>query len=613
MKRIILVAILMGLNWTIARSQSTPEEQDLFSYARSRKSDLQLSCYATAHCINEMFTTPEGRREVLSVLKCNGITKVYLEVCRAGLVLPVSLLSNSINLLKANGFEVAGGIATLPGDNFAKKQEGPLTWCNWQNKKTQDDLREVMKTVAPLFDTFVVDDFLCTSDTSLESKSAKGSQSWSVYRRALLSELQEKVLIQPAKAANPNIKIIIKYPQWYDRFHLFGYDVVTGPELFDQVWAGTETRGQYTQRYGYVQPYEGFINYRWIATLSGKKIGGAWFDYGDCTSEDFIEQAYQSVLAGAKELILFSMYDLLLGHAGNHPLRQKFEELADLSRHISRNGVTGPVAYKPAHSDAGSDLYLMDGIGMLGISLVPASDYPDKEKVLFLPTQAASDKDILAKIKTSLKSGAKLILTTGYLIQSPDGAEIAGMAGVKWPVTSLPFEAEGVLVNEKVLTLKTPLKLEAPLLPAGASVILKVKKGSEQVPFLTRNQQGNIWVMNVHTFSEADFAAVGEVLLSPRPLGLYDIPVEWANIVRTAFQIPGTPVLDAPARVAFQMLTDGSVVLQNYNQEASRIKINLNSGARWKDLFSGKAYTANGNVLELMMPARSRVWLVKER
>ena len=121
-----------------------------------------------------------------------------------------------------NGMEVVGGIATVPGGDFGVKQKGKLGWFNWQNPKTQNDLKEVMQMSAEVFDEFIVDDFLCTADTSDESKVAKGSTSWSQYRRDLLSRLSKEIFMDPAKEVNPKIIMIIKYPQWYDRFHLFG-------------------------------------------------------------------------------------------------------------------------------------------------------------------------------------------------------------------------------------------------------------------------------------------------------------------------------------------------------------------------------------------------------
>ncbi len=576
----------------------------MWSLASARKSDLRLGVYVTAQTVEQLFTTEGGRREAISVLKCNGITKVYLEVYRCGLVISPEVLKTSVALLKRNGFEVVGGIATLPGGEIGIPQQGPLTWLNWQNPRSQNDMRKIMEDTAPIFDTFIVDDFFCTSDTSMESKAAKGERSWSEYRRALLTEVAQKVIINPAKAKNPAIKIIIKYPQWYDRFHLFGYDVSTEPKLFDGVWVGTETRGQYTQRYGFVQPYEGFINYRWISTLAAEKIGGAWFDHGDCTDIDFIEQAWQSVLAGAKELVIFNFDSFISGHPGHHLLRQNFNKLADLANTIASNPVKGVTGYKPANSDAGGDLYLMDYIGMFGISLVPESKYPDNSEVIFLPTQAATDRDILPKIIKSLDKGAKIIMTTGFLVNANGGVQLARLAGVHYCTTTSYKSIESVISEGYNKSLKFPMSMDYEVIPDGAKVLLET---SGKHPFLVQNK--NLFVVNTHTFSQQDFDAVGEVLLCPRQIGLLELPRSWMNTIREAFSTKDEPVLDAISRVSMQQLGDHSFVLHNYNQEATVINLKLPKDGSYVDGFSGKPLPSTGKNMHLDLAPRSRIWV----
>ena len=557
--------------------------------------------------MDQFLTTEAGRREALSILHCNGITKVYIETYRSGLVIPPELIKSTVSFFKENGFEVVGGIATVPGPNFGVAQEGPLAWLNWQNSKTQNDLRKVMEDSAPFFDTFIIDDFLCTADTSLESKAAKGDRSWSEYRRSLLTDLAQSVLINPAKAKNPGIRIIIKYPQSYDRFHLFGYDVATEPKLFDGVWVGTETRGQYTQRYGFVQPYEGFINYRWISTLSGNKIGGAWFDHGDCTDIDFIEQAYQSVLSGAKELVMFNFDSFISGHPGHHLLRQDFEKLADLAKAVAAHPVQGVAGYKPANSDAGGDLYLMDYIGMFGVSLVPVSQYPENSSVIFLPTQAAADRDIVPKIISSLDKGAKIILTTGFLVNANGNEQLARMAGVKLSTNTLRNNYQFTLNNGHTEKLKFPLTTEYQIVPDGSGVLLRT---SDNQPFLVQNK--NLYLINTHTFSQQDFDAVGEVLLCPRQIGLLELPRSWMNMIRSAFRPKDEPVLDAPSRVSMQTLSDHSFVIHNYNQERTVVNITLPESGVFSDGFSHRPIPVNGKGIRLEMEPRSRIWVRRE-
>ncbi len=581
---------------------------DLNAVARLHQDDFRLSVYITAHTVERLLSTEAGRREAVSLMRANGITKVYVEVYRSGLVVSTDLLAFVTNYFKQNGFEVVGGIATVPGKDFGLKQEGPLGWFNWQNSKTQEDLKQVMLGAAPIFDTFIIDDFLCTGDTSLESKAAKGARSWSEYRRALMTDLATTVFIDPARSVNPDITMIIKYPQWYDRFHMHGYDVESGPKLFDKVWVGTETRGQYTQRFGFVQPYEGFVNYRWMASNAGEKIGAAWFDHGDCDQLDFVEQAYQSVLAGAQELVIFNYGSFVNGHPGHHLLRMDFEKLAALAKAIKISPVKGITAYKPPQSDAGGDLYIMDFIGMLGVPLVPVSSYPVKSQTIFLPTQAVADPDIVSKVMTSLDQGARIIMTSGFLANIQDGEELVSKAGITKPII-LPKLAEKIMVDGMIENLSRPLDLEAEYEVHNASIVLEAMAGDKHLPFLTKSTDGQIYVLNTHTFSQADFDAVGEVLLCPRPLGLLELPQSWANTIREAFNEKLKIELNAPTRVTMQTLENGDIVIHNYNKNTVDVALSGMDFNEFFDAFEGQKLVRNNNTVKINMKPRSRVWL----
>jgi hypothetical protein len=608
MKTLLISTIFLVCICVSGCRQPVQSRNDFRKLANEEREHLRLSTYITAHTVMQMFTSESGRREVLSLLQCYGITKVYLEVYRSGLVVSPEVIKESVQFLKSNGFEVTGGIATVPGEGFGQLQDGPLEWFNWQNVKTQDDLRKVIQDSAPFFDSFIVDDFLCTSDTSMESKSAKGKRSWSEYRRALLTDLAQSVIIEPAREKNPDIKLIIKYPQWYDRFHLFGYDVAAESKIFDGIWVGTESRGQYTQRFGFVQPYEGFINYRWLSSVAKGKTGGAWFDHEDCTDQDFIDQAYQSVLAGARELVIFSFDSFITGHPGHHLLFQDFEKLAHLAEIVSSHPVTGPVGYKPPNSDAGGDLYLFDYIGMLGVSLIPESVYPDSAGVVFLPTQAAADTAVLQKVTKSLHNGSKIIMTTGFLANAREGEKLARLAQVKWPLAEVYTEAESVISEGTQVRLKLPLTMDFQIITEGALIMLQTA-GRDAENFLVRNQGGNVFVLNSHTFSQKDFDAVGESLLCPRQIGLTDLPESWVNTIRSSFNTDDEPFFGAPSRVTIQHLSDGGFFINNYNQESVTLNILLPQDVGFTDGFSGEIISDGRKNIEFEMKPRTRIWL----
>lgn len=605
---------------------------------RENPAGLSLASYVTAHQVERLAADPNERARAELAIQRMRITKLYLEVYRSGLVVPPEHLVAVRDWIQARGLDVVGGIATVPGGNFGVRQEGPLGWFNWQHRKTQQDLEQVMRGAAGLFDTFIVDDFLCTGDVSMLSRTAKGDRSWGEYRRALLTELAQSLFVKPAKEVNPDITMIVKYPQWYDRFHLFGYDTATLPTLFDQVWVGTETRGRTTQRFGFVQPYEGFVNYRWLAGISGDKIGGAWFDHGDCGDHDFLDQAYMSVLAGARELVLFNFSNILAGHPDHARMRAQYDRLVRLAAFIHQHPVTGIPAYKPLNSDPGGDMYIMDFLGMLGIPIIPVHTFPAQASQLFLPAQAAADPDLLGHIRRARQRGAHIVVTTGLLLASAHRDELLHMLDIHSPIESQPARATLMHFSSQAQayqTTKVVVDIEAPIeAPTGPQDIVCSVDG-KQVFLLrtTRNAtHGGMALLNTHTFNQADFDAVGEVLLCPRRLGLLDLPESSLSRLRQAFrgtgstgrnlmglQNPDLPGLTGPGGVTLHPFSSDKTpcFIQNFNAQAVDVVVTIavqpGATSEFRDLLAGQPIRTrvSGNHAELAfrIPPRDRVWL----
>jgi hypothetical protein len=593
--------------------------QTLLEAARGRVDDLRFGSYATSRQVEQLATDADYRTRVWATIERMGITKVYLEVYRGGHTVPPAQLVQVRDWLRERDIGVVGGIATVPGGDVGVRQVGPLSWFNWQNAKTQRDLRRIIRDSAPVFDTFIVDDFLCTGDVSEESRQAKGERSWGQYRRELLTELSQSIFVGPAKEVNPDITMIVKYPQWHDRFHLFGYDTATFPRIFDQVWVGTETRGRNTQRYGFVQPYEGFINYRWLAGIAGVKIGGAWFDHGDCAEHDFLDQAYTSVLAGAPELVFFNLGNVVAGHPDHEQVVAQFAALADLAAHVREHPVVGVAAYKPANSDPAGDMYLLDYLGMLGIPLVPVHEFSAEAPVIFLPAQAAADPDLHDHVNKARARGAHIIVTTSLLLTWPQSAELAAVLGVDPDIRSDP-EHTFCLGG----TIDAPIDLEAPIPVRPGSDDIICTDGLKGQLFMRRTPtgDGSITLLNTHTYSQADFDAVGEVLLCPRPLGLLSLGGPGLAALRTAFNGGESSAFEGPTSVTYHPFAgakQGACVLQNFNHTAVDVSLVLPadrislvdrlSGTP----ISGRAERAGDAVrLTFTIPARGRVWVQPE-
>ena len=604
MLRTLLVVGLVAVVSRVAAGQG------LLEAARGRVDDLRFGSYATSREVEQLATDAAYRAAAWATIERMGITKVYLEVYRGGhTVLPGQLVQVR-DWLRERDITVVGGIATVPGGDVGVRQQGPLDWFNWQNAKTQQDLRKIIRDSAPVFDAFIIDDFLCTGDVSDESRQAKGERSWGQYRRDLLTELAQSVFVGPAKEVNSDITMIVKYPQWHDRFHLFGYDTVTFPRIFDRVWVGTETRGRNTQRYGFVQPYEGFVNYRWLAGIAGGKIGGAWFDHGDCAEHDFLDQAYTSVLAGAPELVFFNLGNVVAGHPDHEKVAAQFEQLADLAAYVRAHPVVGVPAYKPPNSDPAGDMYLMDFLGMLGVPLVPVHEFP---------AEAPADPELQDRVNRARARGAHIIVTTSLLLTWPQSEDLAAVLGVDPNIESDP---------ERALclggTIDTPIDLEAPIPVRPESDDIICTDGLKGQLFMRRipTGSGSVTLLNTHTYSQADFDAVGEVLLCPRPLGLLSLGGPALAALRAAFNGGRPPILEGPASVTYHPFAGapaGACVLQNFNDEAVDVSLILSADrVRLVDRFSGAPISGRaeraGDAVRLTFtsPARGRVWAEPE-
>ena len=477
---------------------------------------LQLSVYCTAGDIQRHMSSPADRQHVLSVLQALKVTHLFLEGRRGDEYVPATQLRELRDFFMAHGIRCSGGIATVPGDHFGERQHGGLDWLNWESRKTQGDVASFFAEDAPVFNELIVDDFFCTGDVSPQSEQARGSRSWGEYRRDLMVSLIKPLMINPTRAAHRQTRIILKFPQWYDRFHLYGYDPARMPSFFDQIWVGTEVRDPKTRRMGFVQPTEGYMNFRWLASQAGDKVRGAWFDHIECSAQNFIDQAYQSVLAGARELTLFHLSDLMEGHPGDALLAAKWSGLCRLADWVHAKSRRGIAYYKPAGSDGAENLYLADYLGMIGWPILPHAHYPKDAAVAFLPVQAEADRMLVEEMGRHLGRGATLVMTPALVRRL--GSSGAQIAGVEVGPRSMPASAKTMLIAGEALTLEHPLNFDTSLIPADCQVLVSATAEQKSIPFLTSRmvRNGRVLVLNVRTFSEDDFGQGGEWLLAPQ-------------------------------------------------------------------------------------------------
>jgi len=552
-------AVVMA--WVLGMACSTAPLQ---AAASANGEPLRLSVYATAGEVASLAADPALRQRVWARLQQMGVTRVFLEGRRGDEYVPAAELRRLRQECEHAGLAATGGIATVPGTSFGVRQDTPLTWLNWQNPKSQRDVAGFFSENAPVFDALIVDDFYCTADTSAESEQARAGRAWGDYRRDLLVSLIRPMMVEPARRARAGTKLILKFPQWYDRFHLFGYDPARMPAFFDQIWVGTEVRDPLTRRMGFVQPTEGYINYAWIRSAAGKKVRGAWFDHIECSAENFVDQAYQSVLAGARELTLFHLGDLMQPHPGDALLERKWAGLQTLAAQVQRSSRQGVAFYKPTGSDPGANMYLADFLAVLGWPILPVAAYPRDAAVVFLGEQAAADPGVFTQVERSLWRGATVVVTPGWVRRV--GPRAAELAGVEVGSVEKVMAADRVMPRGRVLTLSRPADLDGSLQVRTAKVVMQGAAGEQDVVILTERPQGDgrVLVLNMRTFSDAEFQAGDEWLLAPRELGWSELPQVVADDLRRACWGSVLGYVEAPARVSVCLFAQGAAV-HNFN------------------------------------------------
>ncbi len=370
---------------------------------------VDWSTLFTAQDVRDHLATPEGRTEALEFCRRLGLSKVYVEAFRDNYQADEETLKTARDFFRENGLKVSGCVTTT---QLGKRSTGWNIVACYTNRANQERLAAIFRFAASLFDEIMIDDFFFTDCECSDCAAARGARSWRPYREKLMLEMSRERVLKPAREVNPKVRIILKFPQWYDNFQNRGYVVDQETALYDRIWVGTETRDPSSDRWGHKQQYEGFFLYRWLSEIGGSKTGGGWFDPYGTDPTLYLDQANVTVLAGAPEVFLFHYGELLSRfRAQAEALAAHRPELDALGKLVG--DWKGIPAYKPVSSDPGSDSYLFDDVGMLAVPLVPTAHFPEGARMALFTEHTLEDSDFVPKLSRFLAGGG-----TGLLSES---------------------------------------------------------------------------------------------------------------------------------------------------------------------------------------------------
>jgi hypothetical protein len=374
------------------------------------------------------------------------VDRVYIETHRDRIVIDDATLEAVKKFFTDKGVAVAGGIT------FTVSEPNRFETFSYSNPEHRKQVREIAELTARHFDEFILDDFFFTStkseyDVAALARMPNGKRSWTDYRLAIMEDAAKNLVIGPAKRVNPKVKVVIKYPNWYDHFPALGFNLARGPQLFDGIYTGTETRDAIRSAQ-HLQPYLGYNIMRYFGNAAPGRNGGGWVDTGGATYYDrYAEQLWLTLFAkAAPEITLFDLRQML------YPLDAKKSAPRQMSpTSFSFKDVTKPVkladgkSFNPAHYarvagvsletadkvlgklgnpvglesykpyNAPGEEFLQNYLGMAGIPIEMVPAFPVDQAVVLLTAQAAADKNIVALIEGQLKRGKNVVITSGLL------------------------------------------------------------------------------------------------------------------------------------------------------------------------------------------------------
>lgn len=270
-------------------------------FAQNKFKNFKVSVYARAYEVREMGDTKKLETIWNEITRQMKVDKIYLETHRDKIIVDDKTLEAAKKFFQSRGVEVAGGITyTIDESNHFE------TFC-YSNPQHRKKAQEIAELTAKHFDEFILDDFFFTSCKCDLCIKGKGDQSWTNYRLNLMKDAGRDLIVGPAKAVNPKVKVIIKYPNWYEHFQGLGFNLEAEPKIFDGIYTGTETRDP-VRSGQHLQQYESYLVFRYFENISPGKNGGGWVDpFGSFYMDRYAEQLWLTLFAKAPENYTFRL------------------------------------------------------------------------------------------------------------------------------------------------------------------------------------------------------------------------------------------------------------------------------------------------------------------
>jgi hypothetical protein len=532
------------------------------------------------------------------------VDKVYLETTRNAQLATESEVTALKNFFAGRGIKASAGLGLT-----VNEPNGFQSYC-YSTPADRDRVKAMTEFTARHFDEIILDDFFfanCKCDRCIV---AKGDRSWTRFRTEQMDEVSRELIIAAAKAVNPKVRILIKYPNWYESFQGLGYDLAVQPGLFDAIYTGTETRDpNFGQR---LQPYQSYLQTQYFNNIKPDGNQGGWID-GGWDVERYAEQFWNTFFAKVPEITIFNSMQIMA------PLNATYRGSQDTNATLRAAGLTTPIpqpdgstytpnmvarivgcsaelldrilgqlgkpvgvaVYKPCNSVG--EAYLPNYLGMIGVPMDLMPVFPTNTTVL-LTAASRFDSDLVTKVKKHLQAGGRVIATTGLIEAMGD----KGFQGI----------AEIEVTGHRVLAKRFSSGRRSPDMGT-ATNDLDLNIVLPQMRYFENDSwPGVSFTTAASGYPMATSSSFGKgvfyVLAIPDDLAdLYRLPQNVLNQIRGLLGRDVYVSLDAPALVSIYAYDNRAFIVQNYDSKPVNAKVSVVGATRLRDLLTDETIAAS--------------------
>jgi hypothetical protein len=420
-----------------------------------------------------------------------------------------------------------------------------------------------------------------------------------------MREVARDLVVGAARKINPKVRVVIKFPNWYEHFQDMGFDLDQEPYIYDGVYTGTETRDPVLSAQ-HLQAYNGYAIFRYFDNLRPGFNHGGWVDPPGVRSLDnYAEQLWVTLFAKAPEITLFD-YRQLLG-AFSPTLRGAWQGAEESSFNYDAMlrgyyqaagpGTAAPTYAVPAgvalqHVDAligqlgrprgvavyrpfgslGED-FLPSFLGMIGIPIDLQPRFPSAAHTIVLTEDAVADPKIVDLIEAHVRTGGNVVITSGLLgkLQSRGIDRIANLylTGPDALVKTFRSGRNTIDIGEPMLIPQVHF-ITNDTWELAASVA-----GDNGFPMLTDSPYGtgHLFVMTIPNNAADLYRLPAAILDSYRRIAGADLGVRLA---------------DGPSKVALYEYDNGTFVVESFNDAAVTVQVSVAAAVTTlRDLQSG--------------------------